>query len=214
MEPEEYAALQTAITAAVVVYVGQLGKFFVPGFLSPRDWIGFLELLWPAVKQARDESSILARTFYDQQRDKAYPTVPNLTQYLEPYEFQWFVEDMEPARPLMQREDAQPKALDVVQLAVARAVENGGRRQIIHAIERDEQLDEFVKERKPAAEKLATREPELTDANELTADSFDRMMDELEAKFNTQKPERKDAGDELVRGWLGLLLGAKHVLGV
>lgn len=189
MTAEEYAALQTAITAAVVAYVGKLGTFFLPPILTLRDWMGLLELLWPAVKQSRDEASSLARTFYDLQRKEAYPTMPNLAQNLEPYEFEWFIQDMEPVRQKMQQEQATPKTLDLVQLAVARAVENGGRRQIIHAIEADEMLDE------------------PTESDQLTADSFDKMMDELEAKFNVRKPERKDAGDELVRGWARVATG-------
>ena len=149
LPPEEYAAAQAVITAGVLKYVAGFGRLFLPLGLGVKDWLGLLELLWPAVKQARDESADLARTFYDQQRDLWHPDVPNHARLLEPYEFQWFVEDMEPVRKVMSAENASPKVLEQVQLRVQRAVENGGRRQIIHAVETDFQLDDVPQPDEP-----------------------------------------------------------------
>ena len=149
MTPEQYAAAQAVITAQAVKYVGGFGKLFLPVGMGVREWLGLLELLWPAVKQYRDESATLARTFYDEQRDLWHPDVPNHARLLEPYEFQWFVQDMEPVRKVMSAEDASPKVLEQVQLQVARSVENGGRRQIIHAVETDFQLDDVPQPDEP-----------------------------------------------------------------
>lgn len=149
MTPEQYAAAQAVITAQAVKYVGGFGKLFLPVGMGVREWLGLLELLWPAVKQYRDESATLARTFYDEQRDLWHPDVPNHARLLEPYEFQWFVQDMEPVRKVMSVEDASPKVLEQVQLQVARSVENGGRRQIIHAVETDFQLDDVPQPDEP-----------------------------------------------------------------
>lgn len=202
MNPEQYALMQAAITAKIVNYVAGLGRLFVPSFLSPRDWLGFLELLWPAVKQARDESSALGRTFYDQQRDLYHPTVPNLARELEPYEFQWFVEDMEPARKLMSVEQSKPQALDIVKLRVARAVENGARRQIIHSVQADVQLDDEPEPPDPApTDKL--RKPD----GQLSVDELEAMFDEMEAENAAllRKPESK-AG-KAIRGWARVATG-------
>ena len=151
MTPEQYAALQAVITAKAVNYVAGFTKLFLPFKMNVKEWLGLLELLWPAVKQYRDESADLARTFYDEQRDMWHPEVPNLARELEPYEFKWFVQDMEPARKLMSVEEATPKAVEAVQLRVARAVENGGRRQIIHAVEADYQLEDVPQPEAPVS---------------------------------------------------------------
>lgn len=204
MNPEQYAVLQAAITAKIVQYVGGLGRLFVPAGLSPRDWLGFLELLWPAVKQARDESAALGRTFYDQQRDLFHPEVPNLARELEPYEFQWFVQDMEPARKVMSVEQSKPQALEVVKLQVARAVENGGRRQIIHAVQADVQLDDEPEPPDPPpTDKL--RKPD----GQLSVDELEKMFDEMEAENErlTRKPV-SNAG-KAVRGWARVATGAE-----
>lgn len=196
MTPEQYAAAQAVITAKVVSYVGGFGKLFLPFGMSLRDWLGLLELLWPAVKQARDESASLARTFYDSQRDIFHPNVPNLARELEPYEFDWFVQDMAPVKKAMSRENATPAALDQVQLSVARAVENGGRRQIIHAVESDDLLDDVAQPPDPLPDNnksLSVREIE----------DWIREQEELYPKVKRPLPGEPKA----VRGWARVATG-------
>ncbi len=196
MTPEQYAALQAAITAQAVNYVGGFGKLFLQLRLSPKDWLGFLELLWPAVKQYRDESAALGRTFYDQQRDMWHPDVPNIARLLEPYEFKWFVQDMEPVRKVMSVENAPTRSLEAVQLQVARAVENGGRRQIIHTVEADIQLDDVAQPDGPVNER----------SNELTLDSFDKFFENIDKEIAKAKPPRSREGGA-IRGWARVATG-------
>lgn len=199
MTPEEYAAAQALITAQAVKYVGGFGKLFLPGFLTLRDWLGLLELLWPAIKQARIESSELARTFYDQQRDLYHPSATNLARELEPYEFEWFVQDMEQVRKVMSNEQATPAALEMVQLQVARSVENGGRRQIIHAVEADVLLDEVV-------EPAFSITDDIT-GEELSVDNLDAFFAQIDAMVPdpTKKPTFKDG--TAIRGWARVATG-------
>jgi hypothetical protein len=194
--PEQYAALQAAITAQIASYVGAFGKLFLPGFMTVKDWIGFLELLWPAVKQSREESAELARTFYDQQRDIYHPTATNLARQLEPYEFDWFVEDMKPVRKVMSKEQATPDALEMVQLYVARAVETGGRRQIINAVEADVLLDEVTE-----------TEVKVSDDNFLTAASVDEIFDRIYAQSPSPQKKPTFLGGKPIRGWARVATG-------
>ena len=196
MTPEEYAALQAVITAQAVNYVAGFGKLFLPAFLTVRDWMGLLELLWPAVKQSRDQSAELARTFYDQQRDLFHPQVDNLARQLEPYEFEWFVQDMEPVRKVMSQEQATPAALEMVQLHVARAVENGGRRQIIHAVEADDLLDDVPQ----------PPDPKPASSNELTADGIDAFFDAIDKELASIKKPTSPEG-KAIRGWARVATG-------
>lgn len=204
MNAEQYAVIQAAITARVALYVAGVGRMFVPIGLSPRNWLGFLEMLWPAVRQARDESAALGRTFYDQQRDLYHPTVPPLRRDLERYEFQWFVEDMEPARKLMSAEQSKPQALDMVKLRVARAVENGSRRQIIRAVKADVELDNQPEPPDPApTDKL--RKPD----KQLSVDELEKMFDEMEAENEALTRPVESKSGKAVRGWARVATGAE-----
>ena len=193
MTPEQYAALQATITAGVVNYVAGFGKFFLSIPLTPKDWLGLLQLLWPAVKQGRDESAELARTFYDQQRDLWHPEVPNIARELEQYEFSWFVQDMEPARKAVSRAEAPPQALEALQLQVQRSVENGGRRQIIHTVQADFQLDEVPQPDEPAEQKVG----------------LDVFWDEIDKQIAVAKSPSLVRGGGAVRGWARVATGAE-----
>lgn len=194
MTPEQYAALQAAITAQAVNYVGGFSKLFLQVGMTVKEWLNFLQLLWPAVKQYRDESAALARTFYDQQRDLWHPNVPNIARELEPYEFKWFIQDMEPVRKVMSVENATPKAVEQVQLHVARAVENGGRRQIIHTVQADIQLDDVPQPDAPTTEK------------ELTVDSLDAFFNDIEKQLEKRKGPTSRGGTA-IRGWARVATG-------
>ncbi|AVO25438.1 capsid maturation protease [Mycobacterium phage Kykar] len=137
MTPEEYAALQTVISAATARYVLQFGTLFRNPLLSLAEWLGLLELLFPQVVQQRTEAAALARRFYDDYRAQHHPELPRNDRPLEAYDFQTFVHDMDPARVEMSKEDATEYALGQLTLRAVRSVENAGRQQIIHAVEED-----------------------------------------------------------------------------
>ncbi|ATN88086.1 capsid maturation protease [Mycobacterium phage Cindaradix] len=137
MNAEEYAARQAVVSAAVANFILQLGKLFQAPRLSLRDWLSFLEVLYPEVYQKRLEAAELARQFHDSERRRHGRKFQ--PRFLVEYDFKEFVLDMEPARELMQREMAPPSALGDVALRAVRSVENAGRKQIIRAVEDDPQ---------------------------------------------------------------------------
>lgn len=137
MTPEEYAAQQAVISAAVANYVAQFGQFVAQAALTVAEWLRVLELIFPEIQRRREQSAELARFFYDTQREAYYPDIPRNERFLEDYEFEWFVENMEPAREKMSQEDSPADAIATLALRAVREVENAGRRQIIHAVEND-----------------------------------------------------------------------------
>jgi len=169
---EEYAAAQALITAAVVNYVLRFARFFAAPFLTPKQWMGLLELMFPEVQRRREQSAVLAREFYDAERARSVPQLPRNDQPLEPYEFDWFVQAMEPLRVQMSAENASDKVVAQMALAAAREVENGGRRQIIHAVEKDSALTEFI----TADERVTEPMPQ-------------GLKDELEAILSGEEPQ-------------------------
>lgn len=137
MNPEEYAAQQAAISAAIANYALQFGQLVTQTYLSVEEWLMVLRLMFPEVQRRREEAAALARLFYDSQRDQFYPELPRNDRFLEGYQFEWFVENMEPAREKMSQVDSPADALGTFALRAVREVENAGRKQIIHAVEND-----------------------------------------------------------------------------
>ena len=56
---------------------------------------------------------------------------------LEPYRFEWFVEDMEPARKGMSEENSTDAAIEKFVAFAEKQIENAGRRTIIRAVDND-----------------------------------------------------------------------------
>ncbi|AOQ27756.1 capsid maturation protease [Mycobacterium phage PacerPaul] len=137
MNPEEYAAAQLLISAAVVRHVRNVVGFFAQPALTMFDWLRLLDLLFPEIQRRRTEASVLARRFYDSQRAQHHPDLPRNDRPLEGTTFEKFVENMDPARERMQQADTRGDALTHLTLRAVREVENAGRQQIIHAVEND-----------------------------------------------------------------------------
>ncbi|AHK12068.1 capsid maturation protease [Mycobacterium phage Alsfro] len=137
MNPEEYAAAQLLISAAVVRHVRNVAGFFAQPALTMFDWLRLLDLLFPEIQRRRTEASVLARRFYDSQRSQHHPDLPRNDRPLEGTTFEKFVENMDPARERMQQADTRGDALTHLTLRAVREVENAGRQQIIHAVEND-----------------------------------------------------------------------------
>ncbi|ANU79433.1 head maturation protease [Mycobacterium phage Gompeii16] len=137
MNPEEYAAAQLLISAAVVRHVRDVAGFFAQPALTMFDWLRLLDLLFPEIQRRRTEASVLARRFYDSQRAQHHPDLPRNDRPLEGTTFEKFVENMDPARERMQQADTRGDALTHLTLRAVREVENAGRQQIIHAVEND-----------------------------------------------------------------------------
>lgn len=141
MNPEEYAAQQLIISAAVARYVQSFGQFFADITLTLPEWLQLLKLLFPEIQRRRDEAARLGRAFYDAQRAAAHPELPRNDRPLEGTTFEVFVENMEPARKRISQADSPQDAVTALALRAVREVENAGRQQIIHAIQNDPGLD-------------------------------------------------------------------------
>ncbi len=154
MSPEEYAALQKRIEAAVVAYTNEFGRLLAKAKLSQVEWVQLLQLMYPQVKAFRDQSAEISRLFYDSERRKQFPQLPRYERDLEPFEFEWFVEDMEPVRKAFSAADATQSAVAQFTLQTLREVQNGGRRQVINAVGTDVAVAESIsgEEPEPAVE--------------------------------------------------------------
>jgi hypothetical protein len=134
--PEEYAAKQAVISAAIANFIVQFAQFITQRALSPTEWVSVLKLIFPEVSRRRDDAAELGRQFYDYQRALAHPELPRNEVFLETYDFDRFVKSMDPARQLMSQADSQNGIVRLALQAV-REVENAGRQQIIHAVQED-----------------------------------------------------------------------------
>jgi len=135
VNPDEYATRQAVISAATASYVAQFAKLFSAPALGIAQWLQLLELLYPEVLRQRQLASELAREFYDSER-RRYLTGRH-DRPLEFYDFQTFVRAMDPARRRLSVESAPENAIGDLARSAVREVENGGRRQIIHAVHTD-----------------------------------------------------------------------------
>ncbi|GAB4584410.1 VG15 protein [Nocardia sp. IFM 10818] len=137
MTPEEYAYQQAVISAGTVTVIEKWLKFFTNPALTIAEWLRLLELIFPEVATRRQQAAELGRLFFDSQRAQHHPALPLHEVPLEQYRFEWFVEAMEPSRRRMSQEDAPDHAVGDVLRRIVKEVENGGRRQIIHAVTTD-----------------------------------------------------------------------------
>jgi hypothetical protein len=140
MTAEEYAEAQAAISAELVATVLELSSSYRLPTLTIYDWRFLLELLFPFVYEARKKSAELGRRFYDSQRKEHHPELPRRDIYLAEYRLDWFTEEMFPARDDFLETGASEGSLAQVALRAAKAVENGGRRTILRAVEEDNEV--------------------------------------------------------------------------
>lgn len=191
MTPEEYAAQQALITAGAARYTQQFASLFARVPLDWAQWIQLLNMLFPEIESRRYQAAELARQFYDQQRAEVFPELPRNDRPLEGYTFEWFVQNMEPTRKQMSEMDSRSNAVAHLVLRAVREVENAGRRQLIHAVENDFDLDEFLAE-----------EPD-----EDPADTFD-LSEFLESVGRETRPTpAAKPKSRLVKGWARVATG-------
>lgn len=137
MSPEEYAAAQAVITAGLAAQVRRFATMFALPVLTPREWLQLLQLLFPEVEKRYEQSASLGRDFYDSQRKKYHPELASNEMLLSELRFEWFVQNMEPARKAMSQADSPSSAVTRMVLTAVREVEMAGRRQIIGAVKND-----------------------------------------------------------------------------
>lgn len=146
MTPEEYAAGQAAITVGLAAYVQRVAQLFTGPTLAVRDWLAFLNFLFPEVQRRYALSAELGRNFYDSQRKRNHPELDRHEMLRSELQYEWFVKNMEPARKGMSQADSPNVAVTKVALTAVREVEMAGRRQIIGAVKNDEILKAKIAE--------------------------------------------------------------------
>ncbi len=184
--PQEYAAQQALISAALAVFVAQMAKLFVNPALTAAEWLGMLRLIYPEVDAAREKSARLARSFYDTQRAIAHPDLPVLARDLEPYRFEWFAQSMEPVRAQMSLPQSQNTAVGQLASLAVREAENAGRRQIIKAVENDKPLAEKI-----AAQNAIAAEEKPGKRQRKTPKLTPDEIDEFQALLRGEVPQKR-----------------------
>jgi hypothetical protein len=203
-QAESYAAEIALITAAMAAFALAFSKYFLGPALTAAKWIELLAMLYPEVARRREMAAMASRDFYDNQRALFAPTLRIAAQDLERYEFEWFVSAMEPVRARMSQADtAQRVAADMALIAV-REVEMAARRQIIHAVEDDVFVDEYL-EASPAEREKLRFQPSVRD--ELLA-LLEGGAEEPAIPGPTRKPKLRSVGTTLgVKGWARVATG-------
>ncbi|UJD20944.1 capsid maturation protease [Mycobacterium phage HarryHoudini] len=125
------------ITAGTAQYVQRFASLFTGPALSLPEWARFLQTLFPEVKRRYAEAADLGRNFYDSQRRLHHPELPRNERLRSDLQWEWFVQNMEPARKEMSQADSPRSAVTRTTLAAVREVEMAGRRQIIGAVKND-----------------------------------------------------------------------------
>lgn len=144
MTPEQYAASQAAITAGLASYVQRVGRLYVGPRLTFRDWLTFLEFIFPEVKVRYEQSARLGREFYDSQRRKYHPELQRNDRLLSELQFEQFVDNMKPAMKGMSQADSSNAAVTRAALTAVREVEMAARRQVIGSVKNDPEVQAKV----------------------------------------------------------------------
>ena len=199
-----YAAEIALITAAMAAFALAFSKYFLGPALTTAKWFELLGLLYPEVERRRQQAAAASRSFYDTQRALFAPTLEPNDQYLENYEFAWLVSAMEPVRARMVAENAPPRVAAEMALIAVREVELAARRQIIHAVENDTLVEEYLEASPREREKLRFQ-PNVRE--ELLAILEGGEGDQA-VPGPTRKPQLRSVKTTLdVRGWARVATG-------
>lgn len=144
MNAQEYAAEQQQLSAQAGSLAMKYAHFVLNPVLTTVEWLAFLQLLFPTIERIRYQASDLARTFVDSERKLFNPTLPRHDVFLEHYDFPRFVANMEPTRKQLTQALSPQNAVTNLVMHTVREVEDGGRQQIINAVESDFKALEVV----------------------------------------------------------------------
>lgn len=203
MTPEEYAAQQAIISAAIARYVLSLAQFVTRPALAVSEWLRLLELIFPEISRRRDQSAALARTFYDSQREQFHPELPRNERPLEGTGFREFVSNMDPVRERMSQADSPQDAVAALALRAVREVENAGRQQTIHAVKNDDDLKAFLERVRRGTPQETPVEPEPSPVIEAPAANERRQTNSRTINLIERWAEVNASRDETPRPVLG-----------
>lgn len=136
MRIADYRQRQDSITARALRIILAILFPFKNTPISRGTWESLMAGIFPIVVQARRESAILARTFYDEDRIN-HGLTDRFDINLPDYEWDWFLEAMEPSYDSFARVVTTDGQFAQVGLRAIKEVENAGRKELIKAV-RDE----------------------------------------------------------------------------
>lgn len=139
MTYEAYVAAQARINRWLFTVLWLLFSALMVPRLSRGEWESALARAYPLVERARRESAVLAREFYDAERERQTGDDERHDFYLAPYEPGWFEEVMEPVRERMSKRQTTQDEVEAVVGRAEKEVENGGRRTQLWAVDSDPQ---------------------------------------------------------------------------
>lgn len=136
MRIAEYREAQDSITARALRAILAILFPFKDLPIARVTWVTLLRSVFPIVVEARRESAILARDFFDEDRfnhghdDRFDIDLPD-------YEWEWFLNAMEPSAKAFVSGDTTDGQFAQVGLRAIKEIENAGRKELIKAV-RDE----------------------------------------------------------------------------
>lgn len=136
MRIAEYREAQDSITGRALQVILAILLPFKSLPLARSTWNSLLSAMFPIVVSARRESAILARRFYDEDRFN-HGLEDQFDIDLPDYEWDWFVNAMEPSFEAFVRGDTSDGQFAQTGLRAIKEVENAGRKELIKAV-RDE----------------------------------------------------------------------------
>ena len=149
-------------------------------------------MIFPFVQEARQKSARLAYEYFHSEHERVFGYRDDFVFSDDQYEFDWFVNDMEDARrKFLDPDEQQSKTTAKVLIHAARAVENGGRDAMIHAVNKFEAeyedddsglLDDYL-------------DDDRNDEKEL------RKLVEQTVKKSKKKAKKTLAGTSAIKGW-------------
>ncbi|ALA48123.1 head maturation protease [Mycobacterium phage Phlei] len=199
MNPDQYVATKSAVTAGLAVYIRRYASLFVSAPLDRLDWIRFLQTLYPEVQRRYAEMADLGRKFYDAQRELHFPELPRNEMYRGELQWEGFVRAMEPARKELSQADAPQSAVTKVTLAAVREVEMAARRQVIAAVKNDQILDEYIENIEIDAQLQTDKEEVEKAKRHLTA--VEQAHEQLKSAIEPVQKTRT------VKGWARVATG-------
>lgn len=136
MRIAEYREAQDSITGRALQVILAILFPFKNLPLARVTWTSLLGALFPIVVSARRESALLARQFYDEDR-VAHGLTDRFDIDLPDYEWEWFLNAMEPSFEAFVSGDMSDGQFAQTGLRAIKEIENAGRKELIKAV-RDE----------------------------------------------------------------------------
>lgn len=133
MQLAEYSRLQRSITATAVQLVLNLLIPFRGVPLTQQSWRFLVRGMFPIVDNARRESAILMRQFYDSQRQEHLGN-DDYSIDIPSYDIAWLEESMQPVFREARVVEFDDGKITETALRIAKEVENGGRRTALNAV--------------------------------------------------------------------------------